>query len=72
MARYITFLAKFLKADDVLYLGYAKEKINGEDFNNILTELSKIEGKDTKTEIENILNKYKQNYLPSYLEDMRN
>ena len=69
IALYITFLAKFLKADDVLYLGYGTHKINQEDFQNILIELSQIEGKDAKTEIASILDKYKQNPLPSYLEE---
>ncbi len=68
IARYISFLAKFLTGDDVLFLGFADKKVNSVDLEKINKEISSVEGDSTFLEIDNILEKFQQSGETSYLE----
>lgn len=71
MARYISFLAKVLKADDVLYLGYADTKINLSEMERIKEKLSAINSEDPRTEIDKILKDFEWPLLTSNLEEKK-
>lgn len=72
MARYISFLAKFLTGDDVIFLGFADTKVLSTDMNAIKSEIADIEGENPFLEIENILEKFQQPSENSYLERNQN
>ena len=68
MARYISFLAKFLTGDDVLFLGFADKKVLSADLAEINKEITALESENTFLEIDNIIEKFQQPAQISYLE----
>ena len=71
MAGYISYLAKFLRAEDVLFLGMAEMKIKREDFDKIIAELSQLDEEDQpllKEQIGQLLKKYEDQLQPAYLD----
>ncbi len=68
MGRYVGLTGRVLSGDDVLYLGYAEEKIFKEDIEKIIEELSAIKEDNIEKEIKKIINKYKKTIQKSYLE----
>ncbi len=69
MARYISFLAKFLTSDDVIFLGFADIKVQPADLEEIIKEISAVKGENIYLEVDNSLEKYRQSPKVSYLEE---